>query len=118
MTLKEAMLKVLDDAAAFPEGWNTGLREVFRKEGKDLYETRQRWVWEVLIETPLAEKKVRTIPCRSLEKAQDEMENDISRVVIAEAARFDPQDVVMPDERHAHIADEYRWSIVRRDLLA
>ncbi len=117
MTVKEAMTKVLDDAAAFPSGWNTDLKEVFRKDGKDLYETRQKRIWVVVVEAPLADEKVRIIPCRSLEKAHDEMDADISRVVAAAGSRFNPEDVTSADERHANIARECRWSIVCRDLL-
>ena len=49
MTIKEAMMRALDNAADFPLGWNTELKDVFAKSGKELYERRQKHVWVLRI---------------------------------------------------------------------
>ena len=78
MTVKEAMMRVGDDPAEFPAGWNTELKEVYRKNGGEFYERRQTRVW-VLMRRILADAdEIETRVFRSAESARTRMEGDIA----------------------------------------
>ncbi|MCR5414315.1 MAG: hypothetical protein K6F50_06270 [Kiritimatiellae bacterium] len=118
MTVKEAMLKVLDDAAAFPEGWNTELREVFRKEGKDLYERRQKRIWILAIQTPYSGEEPTVKVCRSSAKARAMMEEDIRETLACRSPSFSEADLERENANTVRLGDEITWSVYGSDLLA
>ncbi len=118
MTVKEAMTKVLDDAAAFPAGWNTELKEVFRKDGKDLYERQQRRIWILMTHTPYSGEAPTVKPCRSYAKAKAMMEEDIRETLACRSPRFDEEDLNREDSDTVRLGDEITWSVLRSYLLA
>ena len=64
MTIKEAMMRALDNATDFPLGWNTELAEVFRKSGKELYERRQKLVWVLRIVSAYSDEPPKSLKPR------------------------------------------------------
>ncbi len=118
MTVKEAMTKVLDDAAAFPAGWNTDLKEVFRREGKDLYERRQKLIWELAIKTPYNGEDTTTVLCRSSQKAKELMEEDIRETLAAGTTGFGEGDLVREGDRNVRLGNAVEWTITRKELVA
>ncbi len=118
MTVKEAMTKVLDDAAAFPSGWNTDLKEGFRKDGKDLYETRQKRIWVLMIQTPYSGEEPTIKVCRSSQKAKELMEEGIRETLDCRSPRFDEEDLNRENDNTVRLGDEIVWSIFRSDLIA
>lgn len=118
LTLKRAMELVFDDNIGFPQGWNTDLADIYRKEGREHYERKQRKVWELMIRTPYNGEAPTTILCRRLEKAKELMEQDIHETLTGPSPRFDPEDLVRVSDTEAHIGDEIFWEIEQKDLIA
>ena len=142
MTIKEAMMRALDNAADFPLGWNTELKDVFAKSGKELYERRQKHVWVLRIVSAYSDEPPQVVVCRSRERAVELMNKDICDTLAGEDApvaagdqvgrmseaneprsgrksprpRFDPADLVRLDDNEAKLGDEIAWSIVKTDL--
>ena len=117
MTIKEAMMRALDNAADFPLGWNTELKDVFMKSGKELYERRQKLVWVLRIVSAYSDEPPKVIVCRSRANAIELMEKDICDTLASESPRFDPADLVRLNDDEAKLGDEIVWSIVKTDLL-
>ena len=116
MTIKEAMMRALDNAADFPLGWNTELKDVFAKSGKELYERRQKHVWVLRIVSAYSDEPPQVVVCRSRERAVELMDKDICETLAGDSPRFDPADLVRLDDNEAKLGDEIVWSIVKTDL--
>ena len=116
MTIKETMMRALDNAADFPLGWNTELKDVFKKCGKELYERRQKLVWVLRIVSTYSDEPQKVVVCRSRAKAVELMDKDICETLAGESPRFDPADLVRLDDNEAKLGDEIVWSIVKADL--
>ena len=61
MTVREALTRTLDNPAEFPRGWETDLKDVFRKVGREFYERRQKKVWVVKIVSGYSEEPPKTL---------------------------------------------------------
>ena len=118
MTVKEAMMKVSEDLAAFPKGWNTELKEVFRRDGRDLFDRKQKKVWMLTIREPDADNDFVVSVYRTLEKAKAEMEEDIRETIDHRYDGVAEAEVLTRDgERHAKIGDEVDWQITHETLF-
>ena len=117
MTVKEAMMKVCDDAATFPNGWNTTLAEVIRKAGGEYYERRQKKIWRLTIQEPEADEEYAVSEYRSLAKAKAAMEEDIRETI---ARLFDgihaDEHLERDGDRCAHIGSDVYWKITHETL--
>ena len=116
MTVKEAMMKVCDDRAAFPEGWNTQVAEVIRRSGGECYERRQKRVWMLTIMTPYNGEGDTITLWRSRVRAIAAMEADI-RESLAHLG-YAEDEVVRYDDEHAHLSNKIEWAITHEDLNA
>lgn len=117
MTLKEAMVRVFDNAVGtYPEGWNTKLATIIRDSGRECYERKQKRVWELMIRTPYNGEAPTTTLYRSHENAKAAMEDDIRETLASGSPRFDADDLVRTDEDNVRIGDEIFWEIERKDL--
>lgn len=116
MTIKEAMMRALDNATDFPLGWNTELADVFRKCGKELYKRRQKKVWVLRIVSAYSDEPPKVVVCRSRATAVELMDKDICDTLAGKSPRFDPTDLVRLDDNEAKLGDEIVWSIVKTDF--
>lgn len=118
MTVKEAMLKVCDDAATFPKGWNTQVAEVIRANGGECYERRQKKIWMLTIREDDADTDVSSTVYRTLEGAKAAMESDIRRTFDERYDNIAIESVVTRDgELHAKMdGDRVDWRITRETL--
>ena len=118
MTVKEAMMKVCDDRAAFPEGWNTQVAEVIRANGGECYERRQKKIWMLTIREDDADTDVSSTVYRTLEGAKAAMESDIRRTFDERYDNIAIESVVTRDgELHAKMdGDRVDWRITRETL--
>ncbi len=116
MTVKEALTKALDHPADFPLGWETELKDVFRKSGKEMYERRQKHVWVLKIVSGYSEEPPKAVVCRSHAKAVELMERDICETLASENPHFDPADLVRPNDNEATLGDEIAWTIEKTEL--
>ena len=117
MTIKEALTKALDNPSEFPLGWETELKDVFRKSGREMYERRQRHVWVLAIQSAYSDEPPNAVVCRSHAKAVEMMDKDINETLSSESPHFDPNDLVRPDDDNANLGDEIVWRIVKTELL-
>ncbi len=116
MTIREALTRTLDNPAEFPLGWETDLKDVFRKVGREFYERRQKKVWVVKIVSGYSEEPPKTLVCRSRAKAVELMEKDICETLASENPHFDPVDLVRPNDNEATLGDEIAWTIEKTEL--
>ena len=116
MTVKEAMMKVCDDRATFPEGWNTQVAEGIRRSGGECYERRQKRVWLLTIMTPYNGEGDTITLWRSRERAVAAMKEDI-RESLAHLG-YAEDEVVRDDDEHAHLSNKIEWAVTQEDLNA
>jgi len=108
-------MKVCDDAATFPEGWNTQVAEVIRRSGGECYERRQRRVWMLTIMTPYNGEGDTITLWRDRAKAIAAMEENIRETL---AIHGGEDELVRDDDEHAHLSNRIEWAISQEDLNA
>ncbi len=116
MTLKEALTKTLDNPAEFPLGWETELKDVFKKVGREFYERRQKRVWVLKIVSGYSDEPPKAVVCRSRAKAVELMEKDICDTLASENPHFNPADLVRLNDDEARLGDEIAWTIEKTEL--
>jgi len=118
MTIKEAIKQVIDKPSAFPDGWNTPIKEVYAKSGKALYEKKQKTVYLLQIRTPYNGEADTVTVYRDRAKAMAAMEDDIRDTLNGESPRFDRADLVDDGAGEAHIGDSIFWYVQPIELIA
>jgi hypothetical protein len=117
MTVKEVMTKVCEERETFPNGWNTDIKEVYAKSGRNLFEKKQKWVYLLTIKTPYNHEADTLTLFRDKAKAKAAMEEDIRDTLAT--GRFDPDDLVRDEVGdNAHIGEDIDWTVEVIELVA